>query len=200
MTLEEVKAIVESNEKQRFTLKPTKDGAADSVNASDWIIRANQGHSIKVDSASLLVPITEENVPPKVLHGTYFAFWPSIVEAGGLKPMNRNHVHFSAGTPEEGVKSGMRWDAELLIEVDVKASLAAGEKWWLSDNGVILSEGGDGGFVSTKYFKNVTGRKIDVGVLWKDGEKVADLPPGIKAVVPQGKGPRGGRRGPSSRS
>ncbi|TQS33382.1 hypothetical protein Golomagni_06276 [Golovinomyces magnicellulatus] len=199
VTFEDVKSVVASNEKQRFSLKST--GAEDSINVADWLIRANQGHSIKVDAASLLVPLTEANLPPRVFHGTYFAFWPVIVETGGLKPMSRNHVHCSSGTPEEGVTSGMRKDAELLIEVDVKASLDAGEKWWLSDNGVILSDGGDSGMVSTKYFKNVTGRKVDVGTLWKDGEKVADLPAGIKAVVPQGKGPRGNRvRGPKPSS
>mgnify|MGYP005989473029 CR=1 FL=1 len=186
---------MESNEKQRFTLKPTGDES--STNAADYLIRANQGHSIKVDSAALLVPITLENVPEKVLHGTYFAFWPLIVESGGLKPMGRNHVHCSTGTPEEGVTSGMRKDAELIIEIDVRASLEAGDKWWLSDNAVVLSEGGQEGMVSSKYFKSVTGRKIDVGTLWLDGEKVGDLPPGIKARVPQGKGGRGrgGHRG-----
>lgn len=195
MTLEDVKSVVESNEKQRFTLKPT--GAESSTNAADYLIRANQGHSIKVDSAALLVPITLENVPEKVLHGTYFAFWPLIVESGGLKPMGRNHVHCSTGTPEEGVTSGMRKDAELIIEIDVRASLEAGDKWWLSDNAVVLSEGGEEGMVSSRYFKSVTGRKVDVGTLWLDGEKAADLPPGIKARAPQGKGGRGrgGHRG-----
>lgn len=182
-----------------------------SPNAVDYLIRANQGHSIKVESAALLVPITFEagNVPQKVLHGTYFAFWKDIVSGGGLKPMSRNHVHCSAGTPEEGIVSGMRADAELIIEIDIERSLQEGEKWWLSDNGVILCEGGEEGLVSSKFFKQVTGRRLDVGVLWQDGEKIADLPAGLKMKVPQGKGRgnggggrggRGGGRGGRGRS
>ncbi|KAI6772135.1 hypothetical protein HG530_003093 [Fusarium avenaceum] len=173
VTLEDIQAIVSSNDKQRFTLKP-KDPSLEipSTSSADYLIRANQGHSIKLESAALHAPITIEagNVPQRVLHGSFFYFWPAIVETGGLKPMSRTHVHCSSGTPEEGVVSGMRKDAELIIEVDIEASLNAGVKWWLSDNGVLLTEGDEQGILSTKYFKSVTGRKVDIGVLWQDGE------------------------------
>lgn len=175
-----------------------------STDASDWLIRANQGHSIKVDSEALLKPITLEldNVPEVVVHGTYFAFWSRIVESGGLKKMGRNHVHCSMGLPEDeaGVLSGMRRDAEVLVYVDVRKSLEDGAMtWWVSENGVVLTEGEGDGLVPTKYFKEVVGRKEDVGLLWKDGEKVADLPEGLKMRVPLGKGGHGGRGGRGGR-
>ena len=210
------------SDKQRFALRP-KDPAANDTSSSDpadWLIRANQGHSIKVDSEALLRPIAIDAadgeagaddangeaaarpvpVPETVVHGTYFAFWPSIVASGGLKRMGRNHVHCSTGVPESdgAVVSGMRRDAELLVYVDVERSIReAGMKWWVSDNGVVLTEGveegGEEGLVPARFFKEVVGRKKDVGVLWKDGEWVADLPEGLKVVVPMGKGGRGGR-------
>ncbi|KJZ78936.1 hypothetical protein HIM_01709 [Hirsutella minnesotensis 3608] len=198
VSIAEVQSLVAANDKQRFSLKPSKgsdpNSSAASDSPSDYLIRANQGHSIKLESEALLEPITlaAGNVPARVLHGTYFAFWPAIVASGGLKPMGRNHVHCSTGTPEEGVVSGMRRDAELLVEVDVEKSLGEGLRWWRSDNGVVLTEGGaDDGLVSSRFFKRVTGRSLDIGVLWEDGQKRADLPEGIKAVVPRGKGPRG---------
>ncbi|QYT01199.1 2'-phosphotransferase [Trichoderma simmonsii] len=202
VTLAEVKEVVASNEKQRFTMKLNSSLSAelvpsdDSATPSQYLIRANQGHSIKIESAALLEPITLEagNVPSRVLHGTYFAFWPAIEESGGLKVMGRNHIHCSTGTPEEGVLSGMRKDAELVIDIDVEKSLQDGIQWWKSDNGVLLTEGGEGGVLSTSYFKKVTGRNIDVGVLWEDGERLSSLPEGIKGKVPPGKGPRGGNR------
>jgi 2'-phosphotransferase len=184
-TEDEIHQEVERNEKQRFSTRRNDRG--------EWMIRANQGHSIKIENEGHLEPITQDTVPDKVLHGTYFAFWGKIVESGGLKPMGRNHVHCSTGTPVEGVMSGMRKDAELIIEVDVRRSMEEGGlKWWKSDNGVILT----GGEVSTKWFKSVTGRKEDVGMLWADGEWKADLPGNVKLRVPQGKGGnRGGGRG-----
>ncbi|RSL62943.1 hypothetical protein CEP51_013393 [Fusarium floridanum] len=201
VTLDDVQSIVASNDKQRFTLKPNPKTnpslSTTSTSPEDYLIRANQGHSIKLESAALLAPITIEagNVPDRVLHGTFFYFWPQIIETGGLKPMNRNHVHCSTGTPEEGVVSGMRKDAELVIEIDIEASLKEGVKWWLSDNGVLLTEGDEQGILSPKFFKLATGRTVDVGVLWQDGEHVADLPSGLKIRPPFNKGPRGGGRG-----
>jgi 2'-phosphotransferase len=200
--LDEIKEVVASNEKQRFTMRlktsltvepsPPEDGSE----PAHYVIRANQGHSVKIESAALLEPITLEagNVPSRVLHGTYFAFWPAIEESGGLKVMGRNHIHCSTGTPEEGVMSGMRKDAELVIEIDVEKSLQDGIQWWKSDNGVLLTEGGEGGILSTMFFKKVTGRRIDVGVLWEEGERLSSLPEGIKGKIPSGKGHRGGGR------
>ncbi|KFH48087.1 tRNA 2'-phosphotransferase-like protein [Hapsidospora chrysogenum ATCC 11550] len=196
VTLADVQTAVSDNDKQRFSLKP-KDGSTGS-DATDFLIRANQGHSIKtVESSSLLVPLTLDGGegPGRVVHGTYFAFWPAIVASGGLRPMGRNHVHCSRGTPEEGVVSGMRRDAELLVEIDVERSIAEGGlKWWRSDNDVILTEGDpeNGGLLSSRFFRLVRGRRDEVGVLWENGEWVADLPEGLKVRVPHGKGPRGG--------
>jgi 2'-phosphotransferase len=192
-SFEEIQSAVSDNAKQRFSLKPNPETNPDldtsSTEPKAWLIRANQGHSIKLDSEGLLNPITAENLPAMVVHGTYFAFWPSIVASGGLKRMSRNHVHCSAGDPGQDptVISGMRHDAELMVYIDVEASMKEGMKWWLSDNGVVLTEGDEEGCVPAKFFKEVVGRKMDVGVLWSEGEKVADLPPHIKGIVPRGK-------------
>ncbi|KAJ4391593.1 tRNA 2'-phosphotransferase [Gnomoniopsis smithogilvyi] len=197
-TVSDIIAVTADNEKQRFSMKPADaNSALAETEASYWLIRANQGHSIAIESEALLTPITVDagNVPPVVVHGTYFAFWERIVASGGLSKMGRNHVHCSTGLPEDaaGVVSGMRGDAELLVYVDVRKSLEEGAmSWWMSENGVVLTEGiGEEGLVPVKYFKEVVGRKEDVGVLWKDGEKVADLPEGVKGRAPPGKGVHG---------
>ncbi|KAK3692072.1 KptA family-domain-containing protein [Podospora appendiculata] len=219
-TFSEIQTAVRESDKQRFAMKPnpatnsTLDES--STDPADWLIRANQGHSIKVDSSSLLTPLALPlpdgtqppgtlPVPPTVIHGTYLAFWPRIVDAGGLHPMGRNHVHCSTGLPEDaaaGVVSGMRRDAEVLIYLDVEGSLRNGEqaggiKWWMSDNGVVLTEGDAQGLVPVALFKEVVGRTQGVGLLWKDGEKVRDLPSGLHIKTPLGKGQagRGGGRG-----
>jgi 2'-phosphotransferase len=90
----------------------------------------------------------------------------------------------------------MRSDAEILIFVDVAKSLEAGDmKWWLSSNGVVLTEGDADGVVPTKYFKEARGRRQGIGELWRDGEKVADLPADVVARVPMGKKGHGGGGG-----
>ena len=208
VTFADVKTAVAENDKQRLAMKVASPGVSDaSTDPRDWLIRANQGHSIVFESEALHEPVTLGNVPGTVVHGTYFAFWPEIVASGGLKPMGRNHVHCATGVPEEKgegkVVSGMRGDAELLVYVDVEGALReGGMKWWLSENGVVLTEGGEGGVVGLKWFKEVRvrnpgkcGADVGDGVLWRDGEKVMDLPAGIKGKVPMGKGRVAGRDG-----
>ncbi|KAI0200426.1 hypothetical protein F4808DRAFT_159624 [Astrocystis sublimbata] len=233
-TLAEIQDEVATNAKQRFSIKPNHESISSTTSEDDtthWLIRANQGHSIAIASEALHTPLTLDagNVPEVVVHGTYFAFWPSIVADGGLKKMGRTLVHFGTGIPGEdggngqvhGVEdeekqvqqrdkqkviSGMRADAEVLIFVDIERALressetaaadgnsgGEGMKWWLSENNVVLTEGNAEGIVPLKYFKEVRGRRQGVGLLWKDGEKVADLPEGVVARVPQGKGRGGG--------
>lgn len=114
--------------------------------------------------------------------------------------MTRNHIHFSTGLPEDAagkVVSGMRNDAEVLIYVDVRKSLEeGGTQWWVSDNGVVLSEGDGEGVVGTRFWKRVEGRRAEVGVLWEEGREVAELPEGLKGRKgPSGKGPNRGDGG-----
>ncbi|KAI0845161.1 KptA family-domain-containing protein [Daldinia vernicosa] len=215
-SFDEIRSSVADNAKQRFAMKPKDPSVADPESApadpAAWLIRANQGHSIALEAEEIHKPVTLEdaNVPPIVVHGTYFAFWPAIVASGGLKRMGRQHVHFGTGllpedgdagaTSQGGVVSGMRSDAELLMFADVEKSLRedGGIKWWISANGVVLTDGNEDGLVPLKYIKEVRGRKQGVGVLWRDGEKVADLPPDIVVKAPFGKG-RGGRGGGAGR-
>ncbi|KAF7897547.1 hypothetical protein EAF00_005775 [Botryotinia globosa] len=203
-TFADIRTAVTDNAKQRFSMKPNpslpEPPSPSSENPGDWMIRANQGHSIAIDSAALLVPITLEagNVPQTCVHGTYFAFYEEIVKSGGLKKMGRNHVHFGTGIPEDGgVVSGMRGDAEVLIYVDVKRCLEEEPemKWWVSENGVVLTEGDKDGVVGKKFWKRVEGRR-EGGLLWEDGVEVAELEEGLRnRKAPMGKGGRGGGRG-----
>ena len=115
---------------------------------------------------------------------------------------------------ENKVRSGMRSDAQILIYIDIRRSLEAGMKWWRSENGVLLTEGiavdgGDAGGTAEKilplsFFDVVVEIKKGVGVLWRDGEVVKELPEELaRMAVPRGKdrdhsargGGRGGGRG-----
>jgi 2'-phosphotransferase len=197
----------------------TFDPIPESDDPADYLIRANQGHSIKVDTEGLLTPITEEagNVPSTVVHGTDEAAWRLILKSGGLRKMTRNHMHFASGlpagfktlnskdlsaTPEEKeappVISGMRKSSTVLIYIDISAAMAAGIKFYLSDNGVVLSEGNEKGVLASEFFKRVESRKRDGVVLMENGV----VPEGTEVNVEEwekevGGGKRGGKAGRS---
>ncbi|KAK0312839.1 tRNA 2'-phosphotransferase [Friedmanniomyces endolithicus] len=223
VTLDELRGIVEGNDKQRFTVVPVAastpshagtdldDDSTElqqqpipSNKPEDYLIRANQGHSLKLsDDSGLLTPITAANLPSAAIHGTTHAAWPLIVASGGLKPMGRNHVHFASGLPsgfrsigndesdgaaattvDAPVISGMRNSSTILMFLDLDKALAAGVKLGLSDNEVILSEGNADGLVPLEVFKRVEDRTGE-GVLLLDGRVVKECPAGW---VGKGKG------------
>ncbi len=114
--------IVASNDKQRFCF--SSDGAR---------IRANQGHSVKVDLG--LAPAS----PPSLLyHGTVQGFLDQIL-AQGLKPIQRHHVHLSSDR-ETARKVGARRGRPVILEVRARAMEEAGHPFFCSENGVWLTD------------------------------------------------------------
>ena len=115
--------------------------------------------------------------------------------------MSRNHVHFATGPALEAVSaecgekdkvnskgkelglglddgkviSGMRRDAQVLIYIDLRRALEAGCPFWRSENGVILSEGLEGGMVPSEFFDVVIERKKGLGKIWERGKVVKEL-------------------------
>ncbi|SDH79284.1 putative RNA 2'-phosphotransferase [Actinokineospora alba] len=119
---ETLDAVVAENNKQRFAYDETGTR-----------IRASQGHSVPVDLG--LLPAT----PPDVLyHGTVAAALPSI-EADGLRPMNRHHVHLSA-TRETAVTVGARRGKPVILVIDAARMAADGHVFHVSANGVWLTD------------------------------------------------------------
>jgi 2'-phosphotransferase len=53
----------------------------------------------------------------------------------------------------------MRESAQVLIYIDVQKAVDGGISFFLSENGVVLTEGGDRGFLSSEYFLRVEDRQ-----------------------------------------
>jgi len=114
--------IVATNEKKRFAF--SDDGRR---------IRASQGHSIEI-----ALGYTPQVPPLRLYHGTATRFLESI-RAGGLNKMGRHHVHLSA-EKETAHQVGQRHGKPLILAIKADAMLAANHAFFLSDNGVWLTE------------------------------------------------------------
>jgi putative RNA 2'-phosphotransferase len=120
ITRAELYQVVAENDKQRF-----------AFNESQTRIRANQGHSIKVDLQ------LEPQTPPDILyHGTGEKSVPMILKAGLIK-MSRHHVHLSQdiGTAQT---VGKRHGLPVVFEVEASAMQKDGFVFFCSNNGVWL--------------------------------------------------------------
>ncbi|PNE36409.1 RNA 2'-phosphotransferase [Streptomyces noursei] len=115
----ELEAVVADNDKQRYTLENGR-------------IRANQGHSVRVDLG--LPPA----VPPGFLfHGTVARSVAAIREEG-LRPMSRLAVHLSPDR-ETASRVGARRGKPVVLTVDAGAMHRAGHVFRVSANGVWLT-------------------------------------------------------------
>jgi putative RNA 2'-phosphotransferase len=122
LTQPELERLVAESDKKRFAF--SADGSK---------IRANQGHSVKVDLQ--LLPATP---PPELFHGTVERFIPSILSLG-LMAQKRHHVHLSADR-QTAFKVGSRRGQAVILRVDAAAMACSGHEFFVSENNVWLTE------------------------------------------------------------
>lgn len=130
ITYDELVECVETNDKQRF-----------AFDVSGELIRANQGHSVEVDLQ------LERHEPPEVLyHGTVERFVPMIM-TGGLNKGKRHHVHLSKDV-ETARRVGARRGKPVILAVEAGRMHRDGHPFYLSQNGVWLTDGVPPGYLS----------------------------------------------------
>ena len=118
----ELEEIVRTDEKMRY-----------SFNEDGTKIRANQGHSVRVDLG--LQPLE----PPEVLwHGSARRFHDGIMESG-LLPKSRLQVHLSSDYAT-AVKVGARHGEPIVYQVLSGRMHQDGYLFYLSSNGVWLTD------------------------------------------------------------
>ena len=121
-SLQDLQILVADNNKQRY-----------SFSADGKRIRANQGHSIKVELG------LDAQRPPAVLyHGTATRFLDAIFREG-LTRQARHHVHLSESV-EVASQVGSRHGKLALLQVDAARMHGEGHVFYRSDNGVWLTD------------------------------------------------------------
>ena len=130
-----LKVIVEQNDKQRF-----------AFNEDFSQIRASQGHSISID-----LGYTAQEPPEILYHGTATRFLGSIYAQGLIKG-KRHHVHLSANK-DTALQVGQRHGKPVILEVAAKAMADTGHAFYLSENGVWLTDHVPPQFLSERSFE-----------------------------------------------
>lgn len=154
-TLDEIKSVVASDRKQRYTLDTLPNGRLR--------IKANQGHSIASVQMADMARIDDASKLSAAVHGTYYRFWQKI-KVEGLKRMTRNHIHLTENERFNADISGFRSSSEILIYINVSKAMEDGIVFYRSENNVILTEGING-TLSNKYFDKVVDRATNKPLL-----------------------------------
>jgi putative RNA 2'-phosphotransferase len=123
LSVEELKQLVATSDKQRFAI--SEDGRS---------IRANQGHSIAVD-----LGLVAREPPQRLYHGTVERFLERIRTEGLLRG-SRTHVHLSIDESTARVVASRRRGVPVILAVRAGEMHADGLAFFLSENGVWLTE------------------------------------------------------------
>lgn len=121
-TFDELKEVVETNDKKRFVF-----------NEDETKIRASQGHSVDVDIEF------EKLTPPEILYHGSAQRNVDVILAEGLKKMSRHHVHLSADT-ETAKNVGKRYGKPMILKIDTAAMISENFEFFVSANSVWLVE------------------------------------------------------------
>jgi putative RNA 2'-phosphotransferase len=132
INLDKLKEIVETDNKSRF-----------SFNENLNKIRANQGHSIKIE-----LDYHPQQPPEFLYHGTAERFVKSIYDKG-IEKKNRHHVHLSQNI-ETAIKVGKRHGKPFVLKVLSGKMFKDGHTFYLSENGIWLTDK-----VPSKYLKSL---------------------------------------------
>ena len=122
LDMERLERIVAEDEKGRY-----------SFNEDHTLIRANQGHSVKVD-----VDLKKSDPPKQLYHGSAEKYEDSISRQG-LLPKSRLYVHLSSDQ-KTALKVGSRHGRPVVYLVDAQRMKEDGYEFYLSANGVWLTK------------------------------------------------------------
>jgi len=126
ITQDELDHVVDTNNKKRFAYNEDKSK-----------IRASQGHSIEVD-----VELKAIRPPRELYHGTSPDSYEKIMGSDGLSKVKRLHVHMSADV-DVAYEVGKRYSKPyrpIILIIDSAAMYTDGYKFYLSENGVWLTD------------------------------------------------------------
>ena len=130
--------VVSQDEKGRYRF--SSDGKS---------IKCCQGHSIPWIEPE----VTEQTPPDKLYHGTNTAAADQIYQSGSISKCKRHAVHMQADI-EKAWQSARRWKGKtpVVLEIDSAAMHRDGIRFFVSDNGVWLTEEVPIKYISSQHF------------------------------------------------
>lgn len=145
ISLNELKEIVETNNKKRFILSDDNSK-----------IRATQGHSKGIASDKEFAILTATQLEFKLYHGTDKNTAEKILNSS-INTGNRNHVHWTANKELAKKRSIQRYNQTknegVFIVLNTKKYIEDGYDVFISENEVYLTEEVHNKYLSIEYIK-----------------------------------------------
>ncbi len=149
-TNDNIKDIVDTNDKKRFALKEENN---------KLYIRANQGHSNDVEFAIDQTKLLKKLIKPLLIaHATTLKIYNDEIKVNGLKNPKIPHIYFEI-YDEKTNMTQFKEKFRYLIHVNMQMAMDDGIEFYISENNIVLSKGSKDGIIDKKYIIKVTDRK-----------------------------------------
>ncbi|POS86756.1 hypothetical protein EPUL_003117, partial [Erysiphe pulchra] len=182
VTSSELKALCD-NPKSKFTIRIKPDTPISEAHTSSaYTIHINPSPTTTTANSTnaILTPLNSSttDLPKLIIYETSYANYPLILASGGIKRAGgQDHLSFKAvsliGTTELPPVT-----ADVSIYIDLPSAIEANKNilWQRNQCGVVVTQGDDEGMVDKSLWKNAVARRIDIGVLFEDGEVKKEIP------------------------
>lgn len=97
-------------------------------------IRALYGHSVPRKI------IKKDETPPDLLYHGTARRWVETILKDGLKPMNRQYVHFSVDTDTASLVGKRKDSSPVILQIDAKQAASAGVKFYHGNDNIWLAD------------------------------------------------------------
>ena len=142
-----------------------------------WMIRANQGHSMKhIQIDEIGQPILAPDLGCDYIHGTFYKNLPGIYAdgllAGGVRGLQRRQMIHAIIVPkglQRGQRpEGLRNGCEVLIYIDMEEAMRNGARFYTTPNGSIVTQGFDGQ-IPPEYLPKMLPIEVKTGTASRQG-------------------------------
>lgn len=122
------------------------------------------------------------DLPKLIIYETSYANYPLILASGGIKRaggqvyLSFKPISLISTTELPPVM------ADVSIYIDLPSAMEADMNilWQRNESGLVVTEGDEEGMIKKSLWKSAVARRIDIGILFEDGQVKKEIPLGLR--------------------
>ncbi|RKF74277.1 putative trna 2 -phosphotransferase 1 protein [Golovinomyces cichoracearum] len=173
--------------KSKFALKPKPGISNPDQNASDYMIGNNPSTIVSpvnepTSTNIIALSLQSLSLPKLIVYETSYANYPLVLASGGIRRAGGQAYLLFKTVPLIDATELPPVSADVSIYIDLPLAMEKDKniKWFRSETGAVITEGDAEGKIDKSLWKNVVGRRADIGILYEDGQVKKEVPIGLR--------------------
>ncbi|RKF80233.1 putative trna 2 -phosphotransferase 1 protein [Golovinomyces cichoracearum] len=173
--------------KSKFALRPKPGISNPDQNASDYMIGNNPSSIVSqvnepTSTNIIALSLPGLSLPKLIVYETSYANYPLVLASGGIRRAGGQAYLSFKTVPLIDATELPPVSADVSIYIDLPLAMEKDKniKWFRSETGAVITEGDAEGKIDKSLWKNVVGRRADIGILYEDGQVKKEVPIGLR--------------------